>query len=89
MFQGFEGLRWVVDCTTNSCRSSVESIPSACFSVVDEFTDGEGQCTLQNADSASCNRNVRQKAWFKRCGVSSLVVIRRHALENPTKHLEI
>ena len=41
MFQGFEGLRWVVDCTTNSCRSSVESIPSACFSVVDEFKDGE------------------------------------------------
>ena len=41
MFQGFEGLRWVVDCTTNSCRSSVESSPSACFSVVDEFTDGE------------------------------------------------
>ena len=42
MFQGFEGLRWVVGCTTNSCRSSVESTPFACFSVVDEFTDGEG-----------------------------------------------
>ena len=36
------GVWWVVDCTTNSCRSSVESIQSACFSVVDEFTDGEG-----------------------------------------------
>ena len=42
VFQGFEELRWVMDCTTNSCRSSVESIPSARFSVVDEFTDGEG-----------------------------------------------
>ena len=42
MFQAFEGLRRVVVCTTNSCRSSVESIPSACFSVVDEFTDGQG-----------------------------------------------
>ena len=29
-------------CTTNSCRSSVEIIPSTCFSVVDKFTDGEG-----------------------------------------------
>ena len=34
MFQDFKRLRWVVDCTTNSCRSSV-------FSAVDEFTDGE------------------------------------------------
>ena len=43
MFQNFEGLLWVMDCTTNSCRSSVESIASAYFSVVVELTDGKGQ----------------------------------------------